>query len=723
MRPRQTKADQDVVARAHRNFDKAVAWERTARQLYTDDMKFLFADSDNQEQWLPAVRARRQLEGQPMLTVNKTHTHWLHVVNQAKANRPGLHVHPTGSEATYEAAMVFENIIRHIEYASDAQTAYMNACECQVGGGIGYWRIVTDYADDNGFDQEIFIRPVPDPLAVYMSPVKRKDGSDATFCIIYDDMPRAQFEAKYPNVAPSLVGMNVTESGWLTKDSVRIAEYYEVEEGKEWMYAIPNEGGGFAFKRESELSPLERDLLKELATNGEEVRRRRVDKRTIRWYLIAGNQVLERNTWAGKWIPVIRVVGEEIVIDGKMDRKGLVRYLKDPQRMYNYNTSAQVEFGALQTKTPWVGPLEAFEGLENYWATANRENHAYLAYNGMDENGNPIPKPERPQPPQAAEAFTAGMQAAAIEMMMASGQYEATFGKQTQELSGVALDNRKDQGERATFHYLDNLANALRFTGKQLIDLIPKIYDTRRVIRIMGEDGQESQIQVDPQARVALQQERDAENNVIRSIFNPAVGTYDVVAKAGPNFDTRREEAFQAMKELITGVPQLAQVIGDLFAKMGDFPMSDAIAERIRNWIPPEVRGDGATASEKQLMGQLEQAAQIIQQLQQALQDRTEELKIAKQQVDTDALNHLALRMENERKSQIDAFKATTDRLDKLLAVLSPEMLAALGLQSSTEALEAPPLSAGQDIPGLSGAEAYATGLVVTDLGKPVGQP
>lgn len=714
---KEEKADEAIIDRAHKNFDKAVSWERATRQLYTDDMRFLFADSDNQDQWPAAVRARRLQENQPMLTVNKTHTHWLHVVNQAKSNRPSIQVHPVGSDATYQAAQVYEAVIRHIEYASDAATAYSIAAENQVGGGIGYWRLVTEYTEDNGFDQEIFIRPIPDSLAVYMDPPKRRDGSDARWCFVYDDMDRNVFESKYPD-APIAQSFGNMTSGWLSKDRVRVAEYYEVEESKEWMYAIPDENGGHQMMRQSDLSTEQEQMLETLRKEGQQIQARKVTKRVVKCYLIAGNKILERSIWAGKYIPIIRVVGEEVIIDGRMDRKGLVRYMKDPQRMYNYNTSAQVEFGGLQGKMPYLAPAEAIDGFENYWATANSQNHAYLPYNHADENGNPVPPPQRQQPPQAAEAYSAGMQAASMEMMMASGQYDATFGARAQELSGVALDARKDQGERATFHYLDNWNNAIRYCGKQLIDLIPKIYDTKRIIRIMGDDGKQSEIMIDPQAKQALQQQEDQKENIVRSIFNPNVGTYDVVAKSGPNYDTKREEAFQAMKELITGVPQLAQVIGDLFAKMGDFPMSDAIAERIRNWIPPDIRGDGPSPQEQAMQQQLQQAAEMIQQLQQALQSKEAAESIAKQRADMDALNHLAIRMENERESAIAAFKAETERLSKLLAAVPPEMLATLGHQTGEDALSAPPLGLQSPTNGINGAEAYAAGLVQSDLGN-----
>lgn len=717
----QSDVDKSVLERAKNRFKRCQEWESEFRQRFRDDMKFLYADSDNQEQWPAAVRAQRQLESRPMLTVNKTHTHWLHVVNQGRENKASIKIIATGGQSSYDSSQVYTALARRIEYASDAQSVYDVARGFQVGGGIGYYRIVTDYADDNGFDQDIFIRPVPDPLSVLMDPaIKQKDGSDAKFAFIYDQLDREDFERKYPGRAVAGDLQIDVSSGWLSKDKIQVAEYYEVEEGHEWMYAIEGPDGIPQMMRESELPKNVADLNNLIAEDDSPVQRRQVRKRTVKWYLIAGNEIIDRRDWPGKYIPIIRLVGEEVVIDGKLDRKGLVRYMKDPQRMYNYNTSCQVEFGALQSKTPYIGPIEAIEGHENYWFTANRENHAFLPFNNADENGNSIQPPQRQQPPAAAEAFSVGMQAASVEMMMASGQYEATFGVQSQELSGRALEKRKNQGERSTFHYLDNESVAKRFLGKQIIDLAPKIYDTKRVMRIMAEDGEEQEIMIDPTMKQPMQQKEDGLENKVSTIFNPAVGAYDVVASVGPNFETRREEAFEAMKELIVGVPELARVIGDLFVSNGDFPSADKIAERLRNWIPAEIRGDGPTPQEQQLMQQNQELIQMVQRLGSELQSKEAMEKLAKQEVDQKTLNHLAERMDADRSAWLDAFKAETDRVTKLKEFISPEALAPVIRQTILDVLAAPPPS---DPQTMSGAAAMGIGLSATDLGAPIHQP
>lgn len=704
--------EEDIVARAHERFKQCQDWESDARQRFKDDIRFLYADPDNQDQWDAAVKARRQIQVQPMVTINKTHTHFLHVVNEAIENKPAIKISATGGDATYESSQIFGGVIRHIEYKSKAQIAYKTACRQQVGGGIGYWRIVTDYADENSFDQEIFIKEVPDALSVFLDPhIKTQTGRDARFGFIYEDMPKDKFDKKYPNLELVPVYGNGVQN-WIMKDTVRVAHYYEVEEKKEWLYAAPGESGDTEFLRESEIETNHRKLLNEAIKSGStDIMRRRVDKRTVKSYVIAGNKIAEKGVWAGKYIPIIRVPGEEIVIENRLDRKGLTRYLKDAQRAYNYNTSASLEFGALQSKVPYLAPVEAIEGLENYWSTANTDNHAYLPWNHADENGNPIPKPERQQPPTSATAYLEGMQAAEREMMMSSGQYEATFSEQGNEVSGVALDGRKKQGERVTFHFRDAFADAIAFTGEQLIDLVPKIMDTKRIVKIMAEDGEEQSIQIDPKAPQATQLQENASENKIAAIFNPNVGKYDVVAEVGPNFDSRRQEAFRAMKELIAAVPELSRVIGDLFMGTADFPVAEKLQERMRNWIPKEILGEGPTPQEKQLMEHNQALMQELQRLQVEMKDKQAHEMTEKQRLDMDAVNHLALRMENERQDSINAFKAETDRMSKLLGALDPEQVSSVVKKMVFEIMKARDPGEDLDKTNIDPSAAYAEGM------------
>lgn len=702
----------DIVRRAHDRFRAAQEWEADSRQRFKDDIRFLFADPDDQNQWNAAVRAQRQLAGQPMVTINKVHTHWLHVVNQGKENKPQITISPTGNEATYESAQIFEQIIRRIEYISDAQTAYDRASEFQVGGGIGYWRINSRYTDDNTFDQELFIDEIDDPLSVYMDPnIKKQDGSDARFAFIFDDMPREVAEKKYPNVVKRQTVLGGDALSWNRQDTIRVSEYYERTEKKDWLYAIPTNDGDTMLVRESDLPPEGSDLLRAAMERGD-VQKRRIPKYSVDWYLIVGDEIADKSEWLGKYIPIIRVPGEEVVMEGRLDRKGLVRYLKDAQRTFNYNASAALEYGALQSKSPYIASVEAIEGLENYWATANTQNHAFLPYNNADESGQQIPPPARQPPPASAPVFMDGMQAAEHELMMASGQYEATFSAQGNEISGVSIEQRQKQGERVTFHFQDNLAKAIKFTGKQLIDLIPKYYDTRRVIRIMSESGEEQQITIDPQAKQALQQQEAQGEAKVAAIFNPNVGTYEVMASVGPNFETRRKQAFDAMTQMLATNQALSNVIGDLYMGTADFPAADKLQERMRNWIKatnPAVLGQ-IDPQVQALQGQLQAAMAHVTQLQQQLNDKSVQHQLEKQRLDMDALEHLAIRMEKDNQGVLEAFKAETARLQAVAKAMTPEALDPVVRKMVSEILRAPDPDLAMTGPN-DAASAYAAGI------------
>lgn len=677
-------SDDAILRRAKRRFKNCQDWESSAHMRAAEDMKFLFGDPDNGYQWDESMRRQRIFDKRPCLTINKTHVHWLSVVNDGKAQKPSVSVHPVSNGATFESAQAFESVIRHIEYNSNAQTAYDRALEWQVGCGIGYWRVETRYVDDNAFDQDIFITQVDDPLSIYMDPdMKEQDGSDARYAFVFKEMPNAEFARLYPRDAagdqPSLGDVGLT---WIRPDYTRVAEYFEVVEKKERMYAFHAPDGSLRTMRQSEMSDEDVQNIEQALERGIDIQSRKVKTRQVWWYLIAGDKIIDKKRWLGKYIPLVRVIGEEIVLDGKLDRKGLTRYMKDAQRQFNYNASSQVEFVALQGKSPWVAPMQAVAGFEQYYKTANHINHAWMPYNGLDEDGNQIPRPERAVPPNIAPAFEAGMQAAAEQMKMASGQYDALMGAPSNEQSGVAIDKRTRQGERATYHFVDGQAKSIRFTGKILIDLIPKVIDTPRLLRIMGEDGQQTTLKIDPQAQQGIAQDGAT------SIFNPSVGTFDVVADVGPNYETRRAEAFNAFREIMAQNGELVQVAGDLMFRAADFPMADELAKRLENWIPAGIRGVGPSPAEQKLQEQIQQMQGFIQTLTQKLGDRSAEFDIKRQRNDIDYLNHMALRVDEDHQKNIDAYKAITERL-KAMGVVNPEV----STEAVMDALR-PPVSA-----------------------------
>src|SRR5882672_3193000 len=430
------------------------------------------------------------------------------------------------------------------------------------------------------------------------------------------------------------------------------------------------------------------------------IRTREVSAPVIEWFKIVGDRIVDRKPWPGRYIPIAPFIGEETVIEGQMDRKGHTRCLLDAQRMYNYWASSATEQVALQTKAPYVGSARALEGYVIDWATANTSNPAVLLYNDVADDGRTeIKRPEREQPPVMAEAYVKGMEIAREDMMMVSGQYQAMVGAPSNEISGTAIAQRQRQGENATYHYIDNQAKGIRQVGRIVLDLIPKIYDTARVVKIMAEDGSESDVHLVPNAPQAHQQiamgpngpqpimpqqadavTADPNQPNPKVIFNPNVGRYDVEADVGPSFGTQREEAANAFSQIMAQNPAAFQVVGDFWAQNSDFPGADELADRLRRGLPPQYKADTPDPE--------------VMKLQKALQQTTVHAQQTLTQADAEVASLKAenMRLQEQLKKKdasiaIDDYKAETDRL-KAVGTIDPASLQIIVRQMVTDMMQ-----------------------------------
>jgi hypothetical protein len=673
--------EQRLFREVMKNYTYAQGYEAEARNRFDYDYRFANGDTHNKYQWDDELVASREDQDKPCLTINKTRQHNLMIINDAKQNKPGIRIRPVGDNATFEAAQVFQELVYHIEYISSAENVYDAATTWQVEAGWGYWRVITDYISPNSFDQEIYIRRIKDPRSVYLDPdIVEVDGSDARWGIVFEEVPREVFNEKYPDhkgiVGTSSLGAEneVQSKGWVTKEIVRVAEYFKrIEEEDKLVTWVGQQGQ--VLKRVSQLDDMEKLLYKEIRkdkANKElyQYRERDVLTNNVKLYKIAGDRVIEETDWLGDTIPIVRLIGCETVIDGVWDCKGHTRALIDAQRIYNYNTSANVEFGALQTKAPWIAAAASIEGYENYYETANKSNHSYMPYNHIDDMGHPIPPPARPQPPMPSPAYVQGMEIAQNEMMMASGQYQAQFGENENAKSGVAINARQRQGDRATYHFIDNQAIAIRRTGKILIDLIPKVYDTERVRRITAQDGRIMNVNIQPNAQQAYEkvdhpdgQQFDKNQQVDEIIFNPNVGLYDIQSDTGPSFATKRMETAAALTQIAAADKEFMKVGGDILFGTLDFPKADVLAERYKKMLPPNLTGDAPDPQVEQVMhqaaDQIQQLQGMVAELQRQLKDKTTQLTQSGMKID---LEHKKAMTQEAR----DDYKAETERVTAL---------------------------------------------------------
>lgn len=984
-----------IVREAIDTFNICLDWERQTRKYQLDDLKFVEGDAYNGYQWPGGIRQDRELESKPCLTINKTRQHCLQIINDIKQNRPGIKVRATGGGASYQSAQIINALIKHIEYRSNAPVAYDKAADFQVKTGYGALRVVTEYVDNETDDQEILIEMVRDPLTVYIDPDAREaDKKDARFGFVCDLCPKDLFEKKYPQYKDiggerSVLGQN---PGWLDEHHIMVAEYYKKESKKDTLYTIVGENG--------QVSRIKKSILKrdaryteeqfEQLDNDDRVRKREIDEISIKWFLIVGEKIVDEKDIPGKYIPLVPVIGEETIIDGTMDRKGHVRALLDPQRMYNWwsplaldtplptpdgwttmayvkpgdmlldekgkpvevagvspifinrkcyevkfndgtsiiadeghlwtveergkrtsqtwdwnrktiptkeltpdkhfiwatmaldlpeirlpidpyflgawlgdgtavraeiisgnidaeemrgnlierglnvnepyknadgcsvrltipgmfeilknnnlinnkhippeylrasyeqrmellrgmmdtdgsfivsnhkcsyttvspaiaqgfhelvrslgfkvnyciregkrrkfpngkeyncqqsyqfsftasptkrvfalsrkykeqcksrethmrrtrrhkivsvnevssvpvkcvginskshlflagdgmiptHNSYSVEAGASQGKTPYIAPVESVEGYENYWSTANRIDHAWLPYKSRAQDGTELPMPQKTQPAVAAPVALTGMQIASQEFGFVSGQYEAQMGQQGNERTGDALNERRISGDNATAHYRNNLGVAIGQVGRIILDWIPFIYDTQRVMQIISLDEQPLELIIDPSMKEAYQQRKNEEGIVVSHAINPKFGRYEVQADIGPGYATQREAAFEAYKLILTQSPQLTAFLGDILFRAADFPHAEEAAQRLRRLVPAYALGEGPSPEVSQLQNQVQQLTKLLAETMEDLSKREIQLK------------------GKEQMRDIDVYRAFSDRLKILL--------------------------------------------------------
>lgn len=678
---------EDILTVARSRMTMAISAYSQTRESELDDLRFYAGSPDNQWQW-PAdvLQTRGAVQGQtinarPCLTINKLPQHVKQITNEQRMNRPGIKVIPADDKGDVEVAEVYNGVIRHIEYISDADVAYDTACENQVSYGEGYIRILTEYCDEDTFDQDIKIGRIRNSFSVYMDPlIQDPTGSDARWCFITEDMTKAEYERLYPNAAPinTLMSLGVGDqsiSQWISENTVRIAEYFYVEYEKATLNLYP--GNVTAFD-----GTLEDKSLRMMF--GKPLRSRPSDRKRIKWCKINGYEILEERDWAGSYIPVVRVIGNEFEVDGRVYVSGLVRNAKDAQRMYNYWVSQEAEMLALAPKAPFIGYGGQFEGYEQQWKTANTQNWPYLEVNPdvTDGQGAVLPLPQRAQPPMASSGLLQAKAGASEDIKSATGQYNASLGMTSNERSGKAILARQREGDVGTYHYVDNLARAIRHVGRQLVDLIPKIYDTERIARIIGEDGEPSTVKMNPMQEEPVKKIVNQEGIVIDKIYNPSVGKYDVRVITGPGYATKRQEALESMAQLLQGNPQLWQVGGDLFVKNMDWPGAQDFAKRFQKILDPKVLADednpalvAANQQMQAMQAEMQNMFDMLQNVQRSMEER-----------------ELAIK---EYEAEVKAYQAETQRISAVQASMTPEQIQDIVMGTIAAAVDTGDLVAG----------------------------
>lgn len=604
----------DLLKRIRDRFKVMSEADQENRRLAMEDMKFTNVPG---EQWDALMKKERG--NRPCREFNKLRITCKRVINDIRANRPASKVRGVEG-ADKKTAEVYDGLIRNINNISDFDTITDGAAEYQTIGGMGAWRIKTRYVEEDAFEQEIVEEAIPNPFCLYVDPAcKDQMKRDAQDWILTDRVTKAAYEKRWPKA--DKVDWDDSEfddeSDWKDDETVRIVEYWYKEPYDKVLLQLDDGTVVDGASDEAPLIPPERIKNKRVAVCNR-----------IKMCIASGDAILEEADWAGSQFPFVMVYGEYMIIDGKTYWWGLPRFGKDAQRSYNLSRTAAEETVAQAPLAKWWATVEQAKGLNDQWSEAHLKNFPFMLYNPDGKSPGP---PVRMPGADVPAALMAQAETASEDIKAVTGIYDASLGNRSNETSGIAINARQEQGQIATFNYQDNIAKAIKRNAEILIDLIPKIYDTERELRILGADGAEdyakvNQIIVDP-----------ATNKPIK-VNDLATGRYDVTVTVGPNWSTKRQEA----AEIYTSMDKdgsLKAIAGDLMFKAMDLPYSDEIAERIKVMLPPPIQSmlnqDKQVPPEAQaVMAQANQAMQMVEQQMQMVQQAAQQVQQEQMKVD-----------------------------------------------------------------------------------------
>jgi len=604
-----------IIERAKSNYKRDVEGWEEIYQAARGDM--LFLSDDKYAQWEQRDYKSRLSSSRPTLTIDQLGQFVHQVANSIRMNTPSINIIPSGSNSNVETAEVFKGLIRNIEYTSNADDAYDTASLNSIKSSFGFIRVDHDYIDEKSFDQHLLIKRIVNPLSVHIDCNSTEcDGSDAKHATIIDSILVSEFKKKYPDAEVSCFEDEKKTGDTKDGDYITIAEYFEIEESESEM-GMADDGA---------INPTEKD--------GVYKNKRVMKKRTVNRYVLSGAAILEETKFPGKYIPIVPVYGEESWIEGKRKLYSLIRKSKDAQRMFNYWKSLETELLMKQPNSPFIAAEGTTEDYDDDYKNPGKS--IVLRYKTTDAAGNPAQAPQRLAPPTIPTGIVDAARAAVDDIKATMGLYGASLGQRSNETSGIAIQRRNQQGDVATFHFNDNLMRSIAHVGKILVCAIPEIYDTSRVIRIIGLEDEPKEVGVNGQI-VEGQKEQ----------FDLTQGVYDVRVITGASYTTKRQEAAAFFTDIVSKQPDLMQVMGDLLFKNMDFTGAEAMADRMKKVIGntnPELLEDNEDEIDPQVMqlqAQLQEAAAAMQELQSQMQQMGED---AENEIET-----LNLQLENKQ--------------------------------------------------------------------------
>lgn len=673
------ESDDDILKEARERYRICDTFDDDNREAALDDLNFL---SGGLNQWDPISAQIRTAEKRPCLTINNLPTFLHQVTNDLRQNKLGGRVHPV-EDTDEDTADVVQGLIRHIEYDSNATTATMTAVTSAASIGFGWFRLVTEYESEQSFDQKIMFRRIRNALSVHIDPLSQElDGSDMKYCFVDSLESRAEFKKQYPNAKANnadLIGQEVY-SGWFTTDTVLVCEYYRIKTTEETLCELVDGTKGW----KSELPEGSPSVLRE----------RKSQRCVVEWFKLTGADILDRTVIKCKWIPVFPVYGDEIDIQGKVVRKGIIRDAKDPFRAYNFWITCATEEVALRPKSPFIMAEGQAEGHPE-WDFANQRSYSKLEYKPVTVGDILAPPPQRQPMADVPAGMLAMAMHAADNKKACTGLFDSSLGARGSATSGIQEREQQQQGDVANYHFADNLKITYRHTLRCIVNMIPHYYDGARTVRMLGEDEDVSSVKINQE----IEQKNPKTGAIEKVMHDLTVGDFDMTVSAGPAYSTKRQEAAEFLTDAMQAAkdPAAASVLTYLAIKNQDLPGAEEATKMLKKLLPPGVAEPEDEGEEPMVPTPhgpvpMSKVGPMIEQMGTALQNADKQME----QADLEKQHAEALKEQNRQDElQIKSREADTNRYEAETARMTADA-ALLTAQAESAAADGNVLSVAQ---------------------------
>jgi hypothetical protein len=632
----------DIVDNAIKEFEKDREYWQPIYDRARADLYFLSDAVD--AQWDADDIKARERSGRPVLTIDQLGQYVNQVVNDIRKNTPSIEVIPD-TDGDEETADIQQDLIRDILYNSDADTCFDTAAAYSVKSSIGFIRIDTSYVNEKNFDQQLKIYSVVDPLTVYIDRESTSlVGEDMKHAFVLECMSKEAFEDAYPKKQ----AISFTSDAYIQSDTddIVIAEYFVTKVKKKKLgYTIQETINEFG-----EL--VSESVIEEVQEGVKYSQTREVEEKTIKRYKLSGADVLEKTEFVGSCIPVVPVYGNQQWVNGKREIYSLIRKSKDAQKMFNYWKSLETELLQKQPRANFMAAAGQVEDFPDDWE--NPDQSPVLRYKPTDAAGNPVSPPIRLDPPVIPMGIVNASRSAVDDIKATIGMYAASLGQASNEVSGIAIQRRNEEGDTATYHFSDNLSKSIARVGKILRDAIPLVYDTPRFVSIIDKEGNAKSIGIN--GAMAKDQKRP---------FFLSKGNYKTKVVTGMSYTTQRQQAAEFFNGAVSKNPELMPVIGDLVFKYQDFAGSDAIAERMKKFIDPiYLEKEEEYDPEKQQMAQvIEEGNKFITELQAQIEDLSDELRSKQEELRIKAQENADDKQISAEKNDLEMLKIQSENM------------------------------------------------------------